>query len=794
MNKDSKLLDYRRLIPLLAALLIFSASLAAWQVIRDNEARQIHYSTKTVLDAVRREALTDLESYILAVYRLSERWSLRGPPIKAEWDTDAKLHVRHYAGIQSLFWVDRAGVIQWIIPFESNRHLFHRNLFAESDYQTILETSRTRERPMVTGTTELPRGGTGFYAFSPIFVRSEFHGYIGAIFRHEKLLNLILANTAPRYHIIIRDEMGNTIFQKGEPATAENSRWARTTALEFRGQTWKLTVRPEKALIEENLTILAAVVLAGGSILALFFAGTVFLAQTARRRARKIESMNQLLETEIHERREAQEKLHKNERMYHQILDAIADLVLVKGPGSRIVWANKAFRDYYGMSNDELKDILDAKFNEPDYTQKYIRDDAQVFNSGQTLHIPEEPVTRHDGQVRLFETVKSAIVDERGKVQMTVGVSRDITRRKEVENVLREKDTALENAVDGIARLDPEGGFTFTNRALSELLGYKPEELAGQAWPAVIHPEDIRKATAGYEEMLARGKSAVQVRLLRRDATTFQGELIMVRIRNDQGQFTGFYAFVQDITERKHREMLELKAHFISTASHELRTPLHSIKEGIKMIQQELAGPLTAQQKEFLFLVQRNVDRLTRLIGDLLDFQKLEAGAMRYDFREADINSLIRDIRETMIAVPASRPILLDLSESLPSTRMDPDRIGRVLLNLIGNALKHGEKGPITISSRLDGGFVRIAIRDEGPGIQKDNLDRIFDAFHQIHTARRSEDLGTGLGLSISKKIVEQHGGKIWAESEFGNGTTFLFLLPAHLALKSSLPQAPAPS
>lgn len=118
-------------------------------------------------------------------------------------------------------------------------------------------------------------------------------------------------------------------------------------------------------------------------------------------------------------------------QQYQQILDALPDMVLVKAAQSRIVWANKAFRDYYGMSLDELRQIIDAPFNEPDYTQQYIKDDAYVFNSGQTLNIPEEPCTRHDGQVRPFHTIKSPIFDAEGKVIFTVGISRDISERKQ---------------------------------------------------------------------------------------------------------------------------------------------------------------------------------------------------------------------------------------------------------------------------------------------------------------------------------------------------------------------------
>jgi PAS domain S-box-containing protein len=149
----------------------------------------------------------------------------------------------------------------------------------------------------------------------------------------------------------------------------------------------------------------------------------------------------------ITERVKAREAVQQTQQMYQQILDAITDMVLVKGEKSRIVWANKSFRDYYGMTNEQMRDMIDASFNEPDNTLQYIKDDAQVYESGKPLNIPEEPVTRHDGEVRQFNTVKSPIFGEQGKTTMTVGVSRDITERKraekERERLIRELEEAL---------------------------------------------------------------------------------------------------------------------------------------------------------------------------------------------------------------------------------------------------------------------------------------------------------------------------------------------------------------
>src|SRR6476661_6537396 len=176
----------------------------------------------------------------------------------------------------------------------------------------------------------------------------------------------------------------------------------------------------------------------------------------------------------------AQQKLRESEQKYHQILDAIGDMVLVKGPKSKIVWANQAFRDYYGMTEEELQGIVDAPFADPDNTLQYVRDDAFVFDSGHTLQISAEPVTRHDGEVRLFSTIKTPIRNADGQIVMTVGVSRDMTERKKAEEAIKASETKyrslVETSQDMIWSVDASGRYTFVNPAVKYIYGYEPEE------------------------------------------------------------------------------------------------------------------------------------------------------------------------------------------------------------------------------------------------------------------------------------------------------------------------------
>jgi PAS domain S-box-containing protein len=176
---------------------------------------------------------------------------------------------------------------------------------------------------------------------------------------------------------------------------------------------------------------------------------------------------------DISDRKAAEKKLRQNEQKYHQILDAITEMVLVKGPQSRIVWTNKAFRDYYAMTNEQLQDMIDAPFNEPDYTLQYIKDDAYVFETGQSMEI-EEPVTRYDGKVHIFNTIKSLIRNESGDKILTVGLSRNISDRKTAEAALSEyadRQILLNQLVNQIRNsLDLDAVISTTIQSIRNLL------------------------------------------------------------------------------------------------------------------------------------------------------------------------------------------------------------------------------------------------------------------------------------------------------------------------------------
>jgi two-component system sensor histidine kinase GlrK len=230
------------------------------------------------------------------------------------------------------------------------------------------------------------------------------------------------------------------------------------------------------------------------------------------------------------------------------------------------------------------------------------------------------------------------------------------------------------------------------------------------------------------------------------------------------------------------KEVDQIKSDFFSSMSHELRTPLTSIKEGINLLQDGVGGVTTDKQNKLLAILTVESNRLINLVNSFLDLSKMEAGMVTYTFEEGRLGPLIERVIMEMTPLVEARKISLEakVSEELPLLKMDGERILQALRNLIGNAIKFTPPGgQITVSARLVNSKIEVAITDTGPGIPEENLTTIFEKFHQAPFKYSSQTKGTGLGLAIVKHIITSHGGKVWAESQPGQGSAFIFLLPA---------------
>lgn len=270
---------------------------------------------------------------------------------------------------------------------------------------------------------------------------------------------------------------------------------------------------------------------------------------------------------DISQHKAIEAELREREQTYRQILDAIGDPVLIKGAQSRILFANKAFCNCYGMSEEELRGLIDAPFNEPDYTQQYVQDDAFVFNTGQVLHIPEEPVTCHDGVVQLWSTVKSPVFNSAGKVIMTVGISHDITEvkrneviHKQAEATLIESETKfrrfVENASDLIYEVAADGKFTYLSPQFTSMYGYEVAEFTNQPFAPLVHPEDLPELIRMNQRLFETGEQqfGLELRTRKKDGTWLWIVCNNSPIKDAFGDVIGFHGIARDVSDRKAAE------------------------------------------------------------------------------------------------------------------------------------------------------------------------------------------------------------------------------------------------
>jgi len=465
------------------------------------------------------------------------------------------------------------------------------------------------------------------------------------------------------------------------------------------------------------------------------------------------------------------------------LLNSLPAYVITKNAAFRYVSANRPFCEALGRSAEEVLGCLDSDLFPSETAGPLLLQDKQVI--GTVRAVRRELILRFQEEDCTVLLVEAPVFDAKGRVSGLIGVGFDITETRRIEQDRLLLAAALESTAEAVFITSIDGSIEYANPAFGTVTGYSPEEAIGQN-PRILKSgcQDPQVYQQMWETLGAGNIWRGTITNRKKDGSLFDVEQTIAPIRNSDGLTTSYVAVAHDITERNNmvaameRAML-VKGEFTSMVSHELRTPLTAIKEAIDIVADETAGPTNQNQAEFLQLAKRNVDRLHRLINDVLDFSKLERGESRLRHALHDLNALTREIvtQQQLAAEKQGLRIELSVDEKIGLVSMDADCISQVLMNLLGNAISHGGSGLIAVSTMRRNGEAIIRIQDRGPGIPGNELKRIFDAFVQLSTGPGRRVGGTGLGLAICKQLIELHGGHIWVESEIGRGSTFYFSL-----------------
>ena len=350
-------------------------------------------------------------------------------------------------------------------------------------------------------------------------------------------------------------------------------------------------------------------------------------------------------------------------------------------------------------------------------------------------------------------------------------------------------ENLVENAGDTIVSTDREDRILTWNRAAEVIFGYSKEEAIGKKLDMLLPPGHLRELEEIRNKVQLAGLIRnLEVRRKRKDGAIIDVALAVSPIKDKDDNVIAFLYLAKDITEKQRyeqrlKELDKMKSDFVSNVSHELRTPLTAVKGSVDNMLDGLTGLLNEKQSRYLTRIKSNADRLTRLINDILDLSRIEAGKIDLQPAVLPLVTLAKEVTEGLRPVAVDKLISLEVASPDASVTAwaDRDKVIQVLMNLIGNAVKftptHG-KVSVTVERNGDE-WVQTSVADTGPGIPLEEANKIFDKFYQIAQAGKQKARGTGLGLAISKALVEMHGGRIWVESEVGRGSTFFFTLPA---------------
>lgn len=343
-------------------------------------------------------------------------------------------------------------------------------------------------------------------------------------------------------------------------------------------------------------------------------------------------------------------------------------------------------------------------------------------------------------------------------------------------------DSVMHSLVDGLILVDKRGRIAYINPCAEEMLGLPAQVLLGQTVEMV--EREMAGRVAQPEQMSARllaaaadlqNRPTVEIVMMAPVARTLQARFFP--IHDAGGGHLGLGLLLRDITREK--ELDEMKSQLLATVSHELRTPLASIKGfATTLLRQDVEWDETTR-REFLAIIDEESDRLSELIGNLLDMSRIEAGTLRMEPEATDLGCIIQEMVAKFQVMSQRHQLRVSLPASLPPVWADPRRVRQVLHNLVENAIKYSPQGgAITLGAQIGNDSVQVSVADQGIGLDPQQLERVFDRFYQVDSASTRKVGGSGLGLSICKAIVEAHGGKIWAESQPGRGSTFYFTLP----------------
>ncbi len=498
-------------------------------------------------------------------------------------------------------------------------------------------------------------------------------------------------------------------------------------------------------------------------------------------------------------------RLEESERRLRDLFENASDLIFVIYVDGTFAYGNRKFMQALGYSENEIMNLKLSNVVHPDQLQNFWKN-LEPLLSVSELSFESVLVNRSGQHIHVEGTFNYVI--KYGRPYQVRGFCRDITQRKQAEAELRAAQSKYQNIVDNAQDLifttDLEGKLTFVNKAAYAITGYSMAELVGMNFLRLVHPDHRRPAWKFYVDQLRQKTPDSRYLfpiLTRNRETKWIHQFTQILFEN--GQPVGFQGVARDVTDRikieeelrRARDEAEAgklaEENFIACVSHEIRTPMNAVVGFIDLISKT---GLDQSQQEYLWSLKHSSDRLLKIVNDLLEIKRIQAGKIEFVKAPFSLNNVIKQQISIFSNQAGLRGIKLhyNIDPTVPDALVgDEARLSQILQNLISNSIKYTEQGQVRIGVRreqTDGDTVRLwfSVIDTGAGIPREKLSGIFDTYQQVDT-RRDSFKGSGLGLAIFKNLVELQGGEVAVDSVLGEGSTFSFWLDFAPDRKSGL-------
>lgn len=508
------------------------------------------------------------------------------------------------------------------------------------------------------------------------------------------------------------------------------------------------------------------------------------LEAQVQQRTNQLIQTNHQLRWEIQERIQIESALRENRQKLEGILDNADEAIISIDSQQQIVLYNRGAERIFGYAFDEAyHQPLDMLL--PEAYRQIHRQHVDTFAASSDSSRQIANRRRHVlGQRKSGESfpAEASISKLRTKTgPLFTVILKDITEQRQSEAALQRSAAQLQMTTNALPALicsvDTEQRYCFNNQTyedwfnipVAELRGRYIWEVMGDAYYAQVQPH-IQIALSG-QQVKFEAEVTIPDGRSRYVLATYIPEV------DEAGNIKGFFGLMTDISDRKATE--RLKDEFVSVVGHELRTPLTSIHGSLKLLATQRLGILEPQGQEILAIALKNTERLTRLINDVLDLERIESGRMALELHPHNLAELMVQAAQAMQTMADTHGVNLSVTPLEATLWVDPDHMTQALTNLLSNAIKFSPVDATVWLKAIDRETdVMLYVKDQGRGIPSDKLEKVFERFQQVDASDSRQRGGTGLGLAICKRILQQHGGKIWAESTLGHGSTFFLTLP----------------